>query len=243
MKKNFVRPLLILWLINLVPARVFAAGWETFVPDWVVFAAFDASNEEIQYAVNRDNTLNTYMSKVLSVQKQYQVMTFDLINHARYAYGNKEDGSFSTGSSSLDADPVSSLKQFRNFYQTILNTVNYYSRLTGYLCNGDFSNPIVKAQVLECLLTQGYDAYVILDEYWNLKKEELQGGRIIQRNILWYIDVADNLNRRLSRINSKLYAQVRIVRDHRVMDKQNMQEWIRKRAEERVRQGVKDIIE
>lgn len=241
MKKNFVKQSFIIILISLFPVRIMAAGWETFVPDLAVIACFDASSEEMKKAVNRDNTLNSYMSRVLDMEQDYQAITYDLIDHARYAYGNQENGSFSPDSA-IEADPMSSLKQFKNFYKLITSTIDYYTRLTGYLCSGKFSSPLNKAQTLECLLTQGYETYIILEEYWKLRKEDLSGGRIIERDILWYMNVANNLNQRLNRINNKLYAQVRIVRSQQMTEKQDMQEWIRKRAEKKVQDGIKEII-
>lgn len=241
MKKNLFKQFLFIGVFILSPIRGYAIGWETFIPDWVVFAAFDASNEEIQNAVTRDNILHTYMDRVMVMQKEYQIITHDLIDNARYAYGECEDGSFSVANS-IENSPMSSLKQFKNLFRTITNTVSYYTKLTGFLCKGHFTTPALKAQTLECLLTQGYEAYIILEEYWSLKKEELQEGRIIQRSILWYIDTADNMNKRLLRINNKLYTQVRIVNQQNMMDKQDMEEWIHKRAEEKVKKGIKDII-
>lgn len=241
MKKQFRKLSLIICLIILFPEITKAIGWETFVPDLAVIACFDASSEEMKKAVDRDNTLNTYMGRVLDMEQNYQIITYDLIDHARYAYGNREDGSFSV-ITAIEANPMSSLKQFKNFYKLISSTIDYYTRLTGYLCNGDFSSPLQKAQTIECLLTQGYDTYVILEEYWKLRKEDLSQGRIIERDILWYMDVANNLNQRLSRINNKLYAQVRMVRSQKMTEKQDMHEWIRKRADEKVQDSIKDII-
>ena len=240
MKSNLIKRALFAGILITTPLYAIADGWESFVPDLTVCAAFDASNEEMKKAVDRDNTLNSYMGQVLDMEKGYQSISSDLVEHTRYAYGNREDGTFSADSS-IEDNPMSSLKQFQNFYKTITTTLEYYTKLIGYLCNGNSTNKVLKAQTIECLLTQGYETYVVLDEYWSLRKEELEGGRIIKRDILWYVDIADNLSLRLRRINKKLYTQVRLVRSQRMTETQDMQEWILKRAEKRVHDELKDI--
>lgn len=241
MKKTVSKVVLSISIACLCACNAFAAGWESFVPDITVFAIFDASNKEIENATKQDISLHGYMDEVLRMQNEYRATTNDLIDNARFAYGDRENGDFSLETDRYDADPMSSLKQFKNFYETISTTINYYTKLIGYLCSGDFTYPALKAQTLECLLIQGYATYVLLNEYWELKKEELKNGRIIQRSILWYVDVANNLNTRLRRINQKLYAQVRIVREQKLMDKQDMGDWIRKRAQKSVEDTIKDI--
>lgn len=90
MKKTVSKVVLSISIACLCACNAFAAGWESFVPDITVFAIFDASNKEIENATKQDISLHGYMDEVLRMQNEYRATTNDLIDNARFAYGDRK---------------------------------------------------------------------------------------------------------------------------------------------------------